>query len=597
MAKPDSENASWERRVTDALVVLAWILAFLVVWLPEWPPGRDQPAHVIATSVWAFPAVFAEWLTPNIALSGAVVDPLAGLVAKFLGVSNGMKVALSVSVIANALGLARLAKVGGSDPRLASVVGLGIGCGWLYGMGFSSFVAAIGFGLLAGSYALEERPKLPLVAGLYLFAVWWHLIAGGMIFAGMGLVRLLRDRSIPPISWILAWLPGLSLGIYIGLLYIFGQSGAGAPIVTTWGTPAEWLRDLFLCSLTSFHLGTGWISGIAVTGMTAVGAVAAWRRPVVTVGDALLRGTVVWLVLLVVVPLDGLGWSFARPRMMPMAVLVPLAFLAPRAGRLSIAIATTILIALVGALIGGVERGHHIAAVVDDFDSGEAAGSTFLVSYLDLEYPGDGPYVYTNLALANYALLNGGVARHLFAHNAAAHSMLFVEEYEMPEANPVFIHVMPACVADEACSGGPVVRGDRLALAGLAWDSIAVVGLGDEEREQLVRRGYTVGAPGLLHSRPSSVRIDVTVPDDLAAFPIVARYGYETSGVVGGAAAHAVDGRARIELPNLIAGPTVLELFIDRDGDNAPSAADAAILDSPRIRLDVPPGETLVVQN
>jgi hypothetical protein len=52
-----------------------------------------------------------------------------------------------------------------------------------------------------------------------------------------------------------------------------------------------------------------------------------------------------------------------------------------------------------------------------------------------------------------------------------------------------------------------------------------------------------------------------------------------------------------MELPNVIAGPTVLELFVDRDGDNAPSGADAAILDSPRIRIDVPPGDVLVVEN
>jgi hypothetical protein len=552
---------------------------------------------VIATSVWASPELFAQWLRPNIALSGTAINPISGFFAKLFGLQIGMKVGVTISVLANALGLARLARVGGSDPKLASVVGLGIGCGWLYGMGFSSFVGAFGFGLLAGSFALQQKPKLLMAAALYLVTVWWHLIAGGMIFAGMLLIRRLRERSIPPLKWLLVWLPGLSLAIYIGLQYIFGQSGAGAPMATNWGTPTEWLRDLALCSLTSFHLTTGWISGVAVAAMTAVGAVAAWRRPAVTVGDAVLRGTLVWSILLFVIPLDGLGWSFARPRLMPMAVLVPLAFLAPRAGKQSIAIALTILLSLGGALIGSVERGKHIAGVVEDFDSGEPAGATFLVSYLDLEYPGDGPYVYTNLALANYALINGGVARHLFAHNAAAHSMLYIDDYEMPAANPVFIHVMPDCVADPACSGGPIARGDRLALAGLPWDSIAVLGLGDEEREQLVLRGYTVGAPGLLHPQPSSIRIDVAVPADLAEFPIVARYGYESSGVVGGASVRVVDGRARMELPNVIAGPTVLELFVDRDGDNAPSGADAAILDSPRIRIDVPPGDVLVVEN
>jgi hypothetical protein len=163
----------------------------------------------------------------------------------------------------------------------------------------------------------------------------------------------------------------------------------------------------------------------------------------------------------------------------------------------------------------------------------------------------------------------------------------------LPDAVPQFIHLTEACVADSTCSGGPQVRADRLALAGLGWDSISVAGLGQEERALLLARGYRQLAPGLLQARPSRIRITADVPADLAEFPVVVRYGYPTTGVIGGETMTGTRGRVELELGPVVAGPTVLEVFFDRDGDGVPSAADVAVFESPRLSVLVPPGDVL----
>ena len=581
--------------VVTALCAAAWIVAFAAIWIPELPAGRDIPAHAMAAAVWANPSAFSDWLTPNVPLSGNVFAVIAGLAAKVIGVTFALKFALTISVLACAAGTARLASVVGTDPRVASVVGLSIGCGWLFGMGFASFVTGTGVALLAASYALEDEPRLRHVAVLFVAAVWCHLMASGIVFAAILAARTLTRSRVPRLRWLAAWAPGLALALGVGLSGILGQSSAGVSTASEWGTFSEWCRDLALTSLTSFDVRFGWVAGIAVV-VLAVGATAkSWSRAVEGAADGFLRSGIVWWALLALVPLNGLGWHFARPRMMPMAVLLPLAFIVRRGDRKATFIMAPLLIGLLGTLVGSLDRGAEVASVAAELRADSPSGETFLASYLDLSAEHDGPYVQPFVGVAGYGMMGGGAGRHLFAHNAAAHAMLYREDVEFPSAAPHFIHVSAECVADDACSGGAIVRADRLALAGLNWDSIAVAGLDEEERAYLLARGYLALAPGLLQPQHSRIRVAAEVPPDLAEFPVVVRYGYESTGVVGGGSALAEDGRVEIEIGPLLAGATVVEAFFDRDGDGTPSGADAALFDAPRMRVNVPVAEVLVL--
>lgn len=578
--------------IDRAVVAVAWAVALAIVWIPDVPAGRDIPAHAVAAAVWANPSAFAEWLTPNVPLSGNVFAIIAGLSAKTVELFVALKVGLTLSLVACGVGLGRLARVCGGDAGLGSVVGLLIATGWLFGMGFASFVIGTGVALLAASFAFEERSRPALTAGVFLFAVWCHMMASGIVFAGALAARVVHKRSESLIRWVAPWIPGLLFALGIGVSGIVGQSGAGVSTASEWGDMSTWFRDLVLTSLTSFDRGFGTIAGlVAAVGSFAL-TVAAWRRPIERPADAFLRSTVVWWVLLAIVPLTGLGWHFARPRMMPMAILVPLAFVPAR--RLLPALSIAVVL-LSGALPGAIQRGTEVGQIADSLRLEEPAGATFLASYLDLASKSDGPYVQPFVGVAGYALLDGGVARHLFAHNNAAHAMLYRDGWEFPSPGPDFVHMPAACVSDPACSGGPVARADRLSQIGLVWDTISVAGLGDEERRQLVARGYVALAPGVLRADPALIRVWTSVPDDLAPHPVVVRWGHPTTGVVGGVVGRAEDGTVDLLVGPMLAGPTLVEIFFDRDGNGVPSAADAAVFESPRLSLELVAGETTVL--
>jgi hypothetical protein len=605
--------AAGEPRWLSALAAFVVLGAFTCIWVPPIWPGRDVPMHSLAARVVSAAELFAPYLRPNVPLSGQAHGTIAGLLCLVLPISvhAASKVVATLGMLAMVFGLRSVARAVHGSASVAISAGAAMSVGWTFGMGFSSFALGLGVGWIAlglGLQTIRERelehtatPAARVVLGVTaLLAVWCHFVAAGLsylVFILVWVQRRPRDaRLLAP------WAPGAVWAIFAAWSSLAARvdSGAVSETGTSFGDLSGLWQDVAGTAFVSFGgsvaLGVGAL--LAVVALVATAGAAAKAQD--GVARALARVSLGWWLLFLATPLHALGWHFARPRQIGMVVVLPLMLLPlltpHRRAQQGVAATLCVLLSIsVGANFAGTRvAASEVSAALESVTDDAQAGEVYLASALPLRQAGWGPHVQHTVGVAAYALLDGGVARHLFATNPAVHAMLYEERVvsEFPTVARTFHYQAPGCEADPRCVAAAPNRGDQLAEVALAWDALAFVGVDEPLAQRVVARGFVRSAPGLFRPRPASVTLVLERPEGVGAGPLIVRWGYETLGVVGSALAELrADGRLEVRAGPLLAGPVVLEVFFDNDGTGDPGPGDSLALGELRQTMTLEPGE------
>ena len=311
-------------------------------------------------------------------------------------------------------------------------------------------------------------------------------------------------------------------------------------------------------------------------------------------------GALVWSACFFVLPLHGLGWAFASPRVLFFVFALPAAFAvlgAPlaRAGAGVAAVAAAA--ALVHAVPLATAEGARLQASLDGYGQ-ERVGRAYLVTYAPESRYGAAPYAQPNVGTGRYATWHGGVDPGQFATNPMAQSVQFAQPMGelFPRTRSLFTVVDAACLADAACASAHVPRADAIAASAVRWDSVVLTEVPTEVSERLIARGFAPSAENVLRPQPAQLNATVTLPSVPPPGPVVFRAGYpETVGFFRGGTIPAdrfAEPAPTLRFDALPAGPIAVEVFVDNDGDGALGEADTVLM---RQGASLAPGQTLAI--
>jgi hypothetical protein len=486
---------SW---VLVASVVL-FVGALVAVWAPAVTPGLDTPLNLMMEWISAHPERYVGWFQSNFSIAllvhRAVLDVAFHLASPFVAI----KLARTLEIAS--LGLGGLALVRRLDATPGVVVPLCLagGFGWFHLMGYLNFTFAVALVPWA-LVCLRDRPArtdLFWLSLVLLLVTETHTFVGAAL-AAILLVSALCHRVIDrpgdtaqARGVALATAPAFAAVLMTVLIATANQPAFDhhSRRVTTL------LQDLAALPQTAFG---GYAPLGAPLAAVAVAASGAWlwserraRTLRFWVGALSLASLAVYFV----VPLDGFGWIFLKPRVAVFPLLV-----AAMPARLPVRwakVASGAVIALVAAhlaLFGvrSARAGRRTADIIASFGT-EAPGVT-----LPIVFDGrDGEEPEGNLGAATYtyayAVLNGGgAAPGLFAHNPAIHHVLYAKGVAAR------IPQQPNAWAYRWLSRAELV--DAAAVSACRADSVAVIGASEEDRGLLEARGIRFDrAPGLGH--------------------------------------------------------------------------------------------------
>lgn len=546
--------------------IAAFLGAIATCLFPPWAPGQDTPPHVVAAAVMRAPEVFAPWFEVHFAPTAQAFEWLIVIFGAVASLVWATKLALVTITVGLALGTARASRALGGSPWLGLALGSAYAVGWQWAMGFHNFTAALAIGvwaipLLFGRPATGGR-RLGAAALLVLAAVA-HIIAAAMLLAhllGLRFARLQAPRAEPRVAarTLLAdaatALPALAYVLFWGISAVRSTThdgGSAGQIGTRFGSAPEVVWDL---AATTFGGFTS-LGFLAAAGALAV-VVAGWRRD--RAMTALWGG---WAMLMVALPLHGLGWAFVRPRCGFFALVSAVAGGRGATGRVgawaSVAAAAVVWAGLPGAVAEG-ERARQGALGFGE----STAGVTLEVVFHPETIAPSGPHVRSAIGLPHYATLHGGAVAGAFATNPIKHALAFRGGMAsvFPPVPTLHLDISAACMATPACYVSDVAQADRIAVAALQWDAVALVGAPDGVIERLVERGLEPEEDGPNLLRPRTSTLVVPLPESFRG-PVRWRAGYpDTVGSLVEGAAMVEEPGAELRLTPLPAGPIAVEI-------------------------------------
>lgn len=546
-------------------VLLGVALALAWTWLPQWPVGHDTPTHALGAAALANPAAFGAWLVPGFAPTS---QGFVYLAAAFGWAGPTTAVRFARTAVLGLMVLAGLIHDRRAGVRLgpATLFAPLLSTTFAAFMGFDNFVLGLGLGSLA--IALVRRAcdhggaGRAAVAALALGAT---AMGHAIIAALVGLWLLLEALALPgrplrrALHTVAIGLPGAAYTAWALWVSLAAQSAAGT--VDGLGTQRLDVLDQ-LVAFGSMSLGPdrawGWLGWLAL----ALAAVGAGRPTGVAWTGAAAFGT-----LYLAFPYHGLGWAFAQPRVAILAALVVSVSLRPMpAGRRTVAlggmIAGLVSATLALNLIAAVDQGRLTGQAVAELGQGPA-GRTMVVNWA-VPALGDHGAIEPTLWAGLWPLTAGGATPSMAAFNPGIHAVLLnPPPAQWPPVPPQYISRSLRCDVNPACAQEPARLADRIAVQGLAYDTVLVVGAPPGVGQRLLERGMRQLAPGRFVAQPTLLRLRQQEPERPTALTVRVLLP-DTLGPIGGGCVPAGDTPLPAELTGLVAGPAVVEVIAHR---------------------------------
>ncbi len=525
-----------------AALVAVCAAALAVVWLPDLPPGTDTPTHLLFAARIAAGDAGGDWLTWHLPATAQGFVLLTAAFACVTPLAVAAKLALTVTVGATTAAAWWLGRAFERVPLgtlLAPAAALGFG----YAMGFLNFQLAVAGGLTvlaAGVRAARDGggARWALTGALLTATAWLHVIVAGMFGVQLALTALVcapREHRARRLGALAAAAAPAALYSLFVVARVAGIESADPAADGVGARGVPFADTLLNIARTSYgpYASLAWTAVAA----TLVGAVLAARH---TDGRRLLVPLTLagWGLAYLIVPFHLTGWAYAAPRLLVMALFVPAALAAagPRPVWTLGGLTAAGLVTLISTLGTAVPLGDVVDGQARAVSASAPAGNTLGLRLRGGEDPA-WPYIQPLLHVDDYALLSGG-ASAAQAHNnpwmhAVLHGPAATADFSTTPAE--FIYRALDCSTNPACEHERAVLEDRVAVAGLRYDSVVVVAQDVEFAGTLADRGYEQAAISRWSPRPRTITLDVTFPDTTDPFPIVARAGYpETIGWFAG---------------------------------------------------------------
>jgi hypothetical protein len=511
MTRPDDDRAAPSALAYSLALLLTAGCALLAIWIPPWPVGTDTPTHIAHAALLAHPDRAAELLSRSFALTSQLFVVLAAPLTRLFELSVAARVALSALLLVSMLCAWSLGRSGGVQrppgPFFAAVAGTS---GFMAVMGFDNFSlgAALGCLLLPAARVWLRSRRNAHLLGLVLLAVlvaYAHIIAFGMsALWTVAAVALLDHRrsgirtGIAEATRVAAAM--IPAGVF-AVASVYMTYTAQAERGVTEGLGVQRLAPLVqLEQLASLPFAASTPFGVALT----------------AVGVALLAqsNARLWLLVAMFVPLYLLvpwhmpGWAFAQPRVVIPLVMLPLFVVGwgrfPRAALVVVCVVAS-AIPLIG-LRATLPVSRSVADAVAAM--GEAPpGRTMTVRLTNGATPRL-RWAEPLLHVDDWVLAFGGATPSAVDLQPFIHSLL-PQQAQWPPAPPMYFYRSLDCSINPNCSSAPALMVDRVALQGLAFETVLVVPPDAAFTAALQRRGYTQLSAARLRPNPASLRIEI----------------------------------------------------------------------------------------
>jgi hypothetical protein len=546
------------------------------IWLPAIPCGTDTPTHIAHAVLLAHPERVAGLAETNFALTSQLFVRLVAPVTLVVPPVVAAKLALSALLLGLTAAAVAITRFARGDDGPGAYVAPAAAVGSFHAMmGFDNFALGVVLGALFAP-AMGRAPVAPRravgVAALGLLAAHAHIIAFGMcavwaVIAVAAVATGARDRLREGLRMALALAPGA--------LFALGT------VVATWAAQDE--RGVTE-GLGIQRLGLG--DQLAQLVVMPFGAWSELGIPLALVCIALVVATAPrllaaslagWLALWFLVPFHMPGWAYAQPRLVVPLVLLP-AFTAgwgrwPRMTR-PLVVALSLL-----ASLGTLAAQLPVASAVRDAVAalGDAPPGRTMTVRTALAPPGAPRWSEPLLHADEWVLLRGGLTADAAALQPVIHSLLPVHG-AWPDAPPAFIWRSLVCDTPAACARARETLLDRVAVQGLAYDTVLVVPPDPRDHEALVARGYAAQAEARFAPRPAAIDIAVAgVPPANGRLRIEVAYP-QTIGVFAGGEL-AVAAGLPVAVPRIApvpAGPCEVRAWFAPDDGATAEIGDAA---------------------
>ncbi len=570
-----------------AAVAALVLLALAVIWVPAFVAGQDTPVHAFFARVWQSPEAWAGILetrwAPTSQLSVYLTAPFTGLGPAVTG-----KVARTIGTALLLLGVYLTGRANGERRPLGLLLAPAMTAGFCQSMGFDNFVLGLGIGGVTIAACLRAfgraRPAdIALVALLGLLLAHAHAVAFGLTAVVAGLLALLRtaaswrERFGRAMATVAGFVPGGLFALWAtGRVSTQQQAnGVAEGLGVQRLAPLEQLGNLAHVSFGGFS-SLDWLPVVlfglaALLHATGSSAPAARNRWAVALVVPALLG------LYAAIPFHIPGWAYAQPRVLAALVVLTAGWLAwGRFARVWLWIhAAGVGIFLVSALQGARAAGEDVAREVAALSGPGAAIAMPVV--LDPGVPSTNRYVSTLQNVAHYAMWDGGALPELWVSNEAIHSVAGLPGVgAFPPRPPAFVFRSMDCALNPHCGQARVELADRIAVQGLLWPQVLLVGDRDRSFGQaLEARGYEALGSARYAPRPSGVEVSVELPAEAAARTLTVRAGLPST--LGWIAAirrpplPVEPGRAEeVTLRPLPAGEILVEGVLEGSGGSGP---------------------------
>ena len=548
------------------------------------PPGQDAPPHITAAAALASPETFAAYYEVNWAPAAQAFEAFTVAFLTVLPVFWAAKLTLVTFTLALCAGCCLLAKRAGGNVALGLALASAYSVGWIPAMGFYNFFAGLAFGVLGAGMLAAPDPRLrdrAIALPLFLVAAWAHIIAAAMAGAFVCGVRLVSNRPGTHLRTSLldlATVAPAACFVTVQFAKTLATAHDSGRVEQVTDGPARWFAHTFETTFGGFTAG-GWLLALAVV-LLAVRAQRSRR-------NAIVGGLLVAAVALVaLMPLHGLGWHFAKPRPAFFAfVAVPLLFQYRVGSRGVLAVTALALVTTALSAYGNVREGARIADAIAHYPLDDA-GRVLEANFHPEPRVAAGPGIRSGVGIPHYATLGGGALPGAFATNPQIHSLSFVGGRGLfPATRMLTMVVHEGCRTDPACYRGDGFRADTLAVTAVHWDHIALVDPPAGVLDRLRERGFVIDG---WRARPTVADVRVHLPDGIRG-NLAWQFGYpDTVGVILEGSAEITADDSVLRATDIPAGPTHIQVFVDRNGDGEYQAGDVALMDRDE---DLLPGE------
>jgi len=580
-------------RATDVAVLVALAVALVGLFVPPWPVGTDLPTHLAMAQLVADPsaggALLERGWTPTTQGFVWLLVPLVSVLPPALA----LKVGLAVVLVALTLGARALGRAIADATPLGVVFVPALFGGFFVTMGFANFLVGVAIGLFAlAAYARfarsGDRRALALGGALLVATAIGHVVVAAMIgLHALGLVAALADRDVRTRRVAALVTASLPAGLYaIAVLFAVTNAENAHRAAAGVGARPIPLVDQLVNAVTLLGRGVEVLLalGLAALALPRTGAPAPVR------GAA--RVTLAWTLVYFAVPFHLQGWEYAQPRPLALLWIAGAAVLAlpttTRAGVL-VALATTISAAVsVGHLTAALPTSRAFGEAVEAIDAvdGPAPGRTLTVR-LGAGETDALPDVMPLLHVEALALARGGASDQWLRFQSLMHTVRVADDARpWPDAPPPYLYRALDCDTNPTCASERAALLDRVAVQGLAFDTVLVTPPDDAFVEALETRGYTATARARLEPTTRDLFVHLDLPAEADPWAVRVQVSYPgTIGVFAGVELPAADRdrEAVVPIGPVPAGPADVQVLVlvPADGRLQPQWLDGWTVDVP----------------